>query len=107
MINRRSFLTGLIAAPAVVQFASLMPIRGIVMDIAPRLGVIVYVNQNSVLVCEPAPADSLDLQTIGRYTVNNNLFSYYVGDIVSIENGEVRIAKIEHPHPMFGPEVIA
>jgi hypothetical protein len=33
-MHRRSFLTGLgalVAAPAVVQFASLMPVRGIIM----------------------------------------------------------------------------
>jgi hypothetical protein len=37
-MNRRSFLTGalgLVAAPAVVPFASLMPVRGIVMAIQP------------------------------------------------------------------------
>ena len=36
MMNRRSFLTGLgslVAAPAIVPYASLMPVRGIVMTI--------------------------------------------------------------------------
>jgi hypothetical protein len=36
MIHRRSFLTGLaatLAAPAIVRAASLMPVRGIVMDV--------------------------------------------------------------------------
>lgn len=33
MLNRRNFLGGLIAAPAVVAVSSLMPIRGIVMDV--------------------------------------------------------------------------
>ncbi len=35
-MNRRSFLRGLIAAPAVVAVGSLMPIRGIVMAVDPR-----------------------------------------------------------------------
>ena len=39
--SRRSFLTGLgaslIAAPAVVRFASLMPVRGIVQAVEPNL----------------------------------------------------------------------
>lgn len=34
-LDRRHFLRGLIAAPAVVAAAHLMPIRGIVMDVAP------------------------------------------------------------------------
>jgi hypothetical protein len=33
-MNRRSFLT-LLAAPAIVPFASLMPVRGIIMPIVP------------------------------------------------------------------------
>ena len=37
MIARRSFLRGLVAAPAVVAFGSLMPLRGIVMPINPQL----------------------------------------------------------------------
>ena len=37
MLNRRSFLTGLIAAPVVVKAASLMPIRGIIMPVEPML----------------------------------------------------------------------
>lgn len=39
-MNRRSFLTGLgsiVAAPAIVPFASLMPVRGIIMDVRHRL----------------------------------------------------------------------
>ena len=35
-MDRRSFLRGLIAAPAVVSFSSLMPVRGIIM---PRYSV--------------------------------------------------------------------
>lgn len=33
MLNRRSFLSGILAAPAVVRAASLMPVRGIVMPV--------------------------------------------------------------------------
>lgn len=33
MLNRRSFITGLIAAPAIVKAASLMPVRGVIMDV--------------------------------------------------------------------------
>jgi hypothetical protein len=38
MITRRSILRGLIAAPSVVAFSSLMPIRGIIMSIDGALG---------------------------------------------------------------------
>ena len=40
MMDRRRFITGitgLIAAPAIVPFASLMPIRGVVMPVNPLL----------------------------------------------------------------------
>jgi len=33
-MNRRSFLRGLVAAPAIVPIGSLMPIRGIIMPTA-------------------------------------------------------------------------
>ena len=33
MMHRRSFIQGIIAAPAIVKSASLMPIRGIVMPL--------------------------------------------------------------------------
>ena len=33
MMNRRSFIQGIIAVPAIVRSASLMPIRGIVMSV--------------------------------------------------------------------------
>ena len=33
ILSRRSFLRGLFAAPAVVAIGSLMPVRGIVMDV--------------------------------------------------------------------------
>ena len=36
-MNRRNFLGGLIATPAIVAASSLMPIRGIVMPIDPAL----------------------------------------------------------------------
>ena len=38
LASRRSFITGLIsfvAAPAIVRVTSLMPVRGIIMDLAP------------------------------------------------------------------------
>jgi hypothetical protein len=37
ILTRRNFLRGLLAAPAVVAASSLMPIRGIVMDVAGDL----------------------------------------------------------------------
>lgn len=37
-MNRRSFLCGLVAAPAIVPFASLMPVRGIIVALPDQTG---------------------------------------------------------------------
>jgi len=49
-MNRRSYLTGLIAAPAIVPFSSLMPIRGIIMSVSDP-----YVSFQSWPIGGPLP----------------------------------------------------
>lgn len=49
MISRRSFLGGLIAAPAVVQFANLMPVRGIIMPIEQNYTAVIVDMEGNVL----------------------------------------------------------
>lgn len=75
MLDRRNFLRGLIAAPAVVRIASLMPIRGIIMD----SGII------------PAPNDfvylgSLMPQWNALFLASGGAINYYGGDVTITAN---------------------
>lgn len=74
-LNRRKFLGGLIAAPAVVKYGSLMPVRGIIMPVESVLGNWPY----------PNPNDAMALGLQSQQWAN----LYLAGGVIDFWNGEV------------------
>lgn len=71
-MDRRSFLRGLVAAPAVVSFASLMPVRGLIMP----TGSYVWIE----------PPFDIDLGVAALNRVYGQSVGYLPNDIIRASN---------------------
>jgi hypothetical protein len=68
-MNRRGFLTGLIAAPAIVTASNIMPVRAIERFAKPRL-IVPWPNVGDVIVIEG-----------DRYMVTKTIGSFHGGNL--------------------------